>query len=168
MFFAPYWHWRNSTLKKEKKKIEGMRFRHISIYMDKKESLVCGQWWARTFWSTCCNRTRPLWAQFTPERLRTERSLQKPLKPLLQVFSRRLLLRRLLARRFPQDLTLPLYPSVAHSITHSLSLSVSPSLSFVAFSAHLWLCVRSEAKGDRPERRCDGEGGDVGSPAAEK
>ncbi len=60
--------------------------------------------------------------------------------------------------------------SIARSLIHSLSLSlsVSPSLSFVAFYAHLWLCVRSEAKGDRPERRCDGEGGDVGSPAAEK
>lgn len=112
-----------------------MWFRHISIYMDKKGSLVCGQWWARTFWSTCCNRTRPLWVQFTPERLWKERSLQKPLKPLLQVFSRRLLLRRLRARRFPQDLTLPLYPSLAHSLNHTLSvsLSVSSSLSFGRF-----------------------------------
>lgn len=98
-----------------------------------------------------------------------ERSLQKPLKPLLQVFSRRLLLRRLRARRFPQDPTLHLYPSLAHSITHSLSLSVSPSLSFVCFlCAFVALCeIRSEGR-DRPERSCDGEGGDVGSPAAEK
>lgn len=151
MYFAPYWHWRNSTLKKEKEKWGDVILPHQQSTWTKRRAWCVGKWWARTFWSTCCNRTLPLWVQFTPERLWKERSLQKPLKPLLQVFSRRLLLRRLRARRFPQDLTLPLYPSLAHSITHSLSLSVSPSLSFVCFlCAFVALCeIRSEGRQTR-------------------